>query len=321
MAIPVLLGSSGASVSAIQFDISYDPAALSVSAAIGDPAREQGKSLYTSDPDGHTKRLLIAGLNSHALPNGPLVVLEIAVQPGASEGTYPLRFSNAYASNGEGSAVNLMTADGSIEVSQLPPTGGITMQGVRNAASLLPGPVAPGELITIFGSGIGVPGVAVTFDGSPAAVLYAGGDQVNCLAPAGFAGRTEVHLAVRGPDFSHELAVPAASAAPGIFTHQGNGAGPGIIVNEDGAQNSALVPAAKGSIVAIYATGIPLEGVSAEIGGAPAQTIAVEPLPGTPGVLQVRARVPEGTASGAASPVVIMAGEARSQPGVTIALQ
>ena len=82
----------------------------------------------------------------------------------------------------------------------------ITSEGVVNAASLLPGPVAPGELITIFGSGFGPPEVVsgeldasglvktkiadtrVIFDGVPAPLLFVQANQVGAVVPFAVSG-------------------------------------------------------------------------------------------------------------------------------------
>ena len=54
-----------------------------------------------------------------------------------------------------------------------------------NAAPFPLGTVAPGEIVSLFGSGLGPGAPAVTFDGIPAPVLYAGANQINAVVPYG----------------------------------------------------------------------------------------------------------------------------------------
>ena len=102
-----------------------------------------------------------------------------------------------------------------------------------SAASLLPGPIAPGELIVIFGAGLGpesgvagaldssgilanlLAGAEVRFDGVPAPMFYAQFGQLNVQAPCTIAGNTATHVQAlyQGiPSGSLDLAV--AIAAP-----------------------------------------------------------------------------------------------------------
>ena len=82
---------------------------------------------------------------------------------------------------------------------------------VTNAASNLTGAIAPGELVVIYGSGLGpanlttfqlvngaVPpslaGTSVYFNGSPGPVLYASSTQVGAIAPFGLSGTSSAAL-------------------------------------------------------------------------------------------------------------------------------
>jgi uncharacterized protein (TIGR03437 family) len=87
--------------------------------------------------------------------------------------------------------------------------------------------------------------------------------------------------------------------------------------------NSASNPAARGSIVVLFATG---EGTSAaavslKIGDYIADLLYAGPAPGFPGLMQINARVPAVVAPSSTVPVVLSVGDASSQPGVTIAVQ
>ena len=116
---------------------------------------------------------------------------------------------------------------------------------VVNAASLLPGPVAPGEVITIFGAGLGpeeevsadagLAGVRVLFDGSEAPLLYVQSNQIYARVPEGVSTGGSVRLAI---DYqgavTEELELETADSAPGVFTTDGTGAGPALALDSAG---------------------------------------------------------------------------------------
>ena len=194
---------------------------------------------------------------------------------------------------------------------------------IVNAASMLEGPIAPGEIVSVFGEGF-VPGeTQLVFDRVPARLLFESPAQINAQAPGDItaASSIEVQAVVRG--IAAGIAnVVAAPAAPGIFTLSA-GRGQAAAVNEDGALNSAANPAARGSVVSLFATG---EGagaapVSLAVGDYSAEILYAGPAPGFPGLMQVNARVPGGYAPAGSLPVVLKVGAASSQPGVTIAVR
>jgi len=240
----------------------------------------------------------------------------------------------------------------------LPPPGRLTAAGATNAASFQSGPIAPGEILTIFGSGIGPPALVgprvtggrldntlvdtrVLFDGVPAPLIYVQANQISAIVPYTVAGKpsTRVHVEYRTVQ-SNAVEVPVAASAPGIFTLDSTGRGPGAILNEDGSINSASNPATKGSIVVLFATGEgqtdpdgadgeiagdvlpkPRLPVRVRIGGLEAEILYAGAAPGlVAGVLQVNARVPTSVTVGGSVPVVLTVGNASSQPGVTVAL-
>ena len=155
----------------------------------------------------------------------------------------------------------------------------ITSEGVVNAASLLPGPVAPGELITIFGSGFGPPEVVggeldasglvkteitdtrVIFDGIPVPLLFVQANQVGAVVPFAISGRTTVQLVIEylGKN-SNSVQLPVVDVAPGIFTELLPGFPPGIvaccpIVDVNSKINSASNPAKIGEALIFFGTG------------------------------------------------------------------
>ena len=199
-----------------------------------------------------------------------------------------------------------------------------TVTAVVNAASYAPGAIAPGQLVSVFGTNLGVAGLKITFDGTAAQLLYTTATQVGAVAPTTIAGKTQtVVQATYGAQSSASTNKPVAVSAPGLFTTNASGTGPGAIINQAGTINSAASPAPKGSIVAIYLTGAGVTNAAATvtIGGQAAPVAFAGQAPGAIlGLYQVNATVPANAASGIQPVVVTIAGQA-SQAGVTINVQ
>lgn len=141
-----------------------------------------------------------------------------------------------------------------------------------NSASYLTGPIASGEIITLFGSGLGpqqgvqlqatlqtpfptqAANVEVTFDGMPAPLLWAQDGQVNVVAPWSLtAGQSTQVCVAYNTVKTNCLSWPVAATAPAVFTVDGVHA---AALNQDGSVNSANNPAQPGSIVSVFATGL-----------------------------------------------------------------
>jgi uncharacterized protein (TIGR03437 family) len=236
----------------------------------------------------------------------------------------------------------------------------LSAAGVVNAASFRGGSVAPGEILTIFGLGLGpatlsglrlesnsvlatlLADTRVLFDSIPAPLLYVHSGQISAVVPYAVAGSVQTRLQVeyRGAR-SDPVALRVAASAPGIFTLDSSGRGPGAILNQDTTVNSSVNPAERGSVVSVFATGegevapqVP-DGILASvtvlprprlpvrvtIGGAAAEVLYAGASPGlVVGLLQVNARIPPETPSGTV-PVVLTVGEESSQSGVTMAIR
>ena len=237
-------------------------------------------------------------------------------------------------------------------------TPAITIVG--NGASFLPGPIAPGELVTIAGTNLGpatpaafrlnsvgtidpvLSDTQVLFDNVPGIVLYTSQMQVNVIVPYGVFGRlsTRMTISYRG-QVSAALELRVADAAPGIFAI--GGSTQGAIINQNNTVNASNNPAPKGSVITVYVTGEgqttpggsdgrvtpndgtllkrPLLAVTATIGGIPVVVEYAGSAPGiVSGVMQANLRLPANIASGNL-PVVITIGTAVSQSNVTVAVQ
>jgi uncharacterized protein (TIGR03437 family) len=232
---------------------------------------------------------------------------------------------------------------------------------VVNAASYVPGVlgvVSPGQIVVLFGNGIGpatlatlrlnsnglvetsLAGVRVLFDGIPAPLLYVSAKQASVVVPYAVAdkSRTVVQVEYQGQK-SNPLVLWVGAAQLGIFTTNSSGRGQGAVLNQDGSVNSASNPADKGSVVVLFATGEgqtvppgvdgkvtsdplprPVVAIEALIDGKLAEVLYAGGAPGlVAGVLQVNVKIPAGVRSGTAIPVNIL-GRIASEP-VTIAIR
>ena len=145
------------------------------------------------------------------------------------------------------------------------------------------GTIAPAELISLYGTGIGpdtafggvvangaftnsLGGYQVLFNGVPAPLLYAGPNQMNVVSPTAIAGQQTADIEVVGPLKTTAFpTVFVAPARPQIFSTQQSFAVPfttamqtatfAVAYNQDGTLNSTSNPAPAGSIVTIWATG------------------------------------------------------------------
>ena len=242
-------------------------------------------------------------------------------------------------------------------VRRLVPTGVIlppavilpTPLSVVNAASLAAEPVAPGEVVTIFGSGMGptagvgalidptglvanqLAGAEVRFDGVPAPLFYAQANQINAQAPYTVAGETVTQIEVLYQGVSvNTTSVAVAPAAPGVFS---------TAVNQDGTYNSPSNPAPRGTFLTVYATGQGLTNgpnisgqpaaapypqpnlpVTVTVGGVTVQVAWAGSAPGLVGLLQVNLRVPGGYVPSGAVPLELTVGTTVS-PDITIWVQ
>ena len=235
----------------------------------------------------------------------------------------------------------------------LPPV--IEPRGVLNAASLsVITPANPGSIASLFGQnlaaaaelGTAVPpatalgGTQLLLNGIPAPLFYVSAGQINFQIPAELTGTTAQAVVITNGVRSLTASVPLVRDSPGIFTASASGSGQGAVLNQDYSINSAQNPAAAGSGIMIYATGlgptnppvstgqgggtsppsVTVDQPTVLINGVAAQVLYSGLAPGFPGEYQVNAVIPAGTPPGAAVPLQIQIG-GQSSNTATIAVQ
>jgi uncharacterized protein (TIGR03437 family) len=156
------------------------------------------------------------------------------------------------------------------------------VQSAVNAATFATGPLVPGSIATLAGTLFSGQTVSVIFNGLASQVLFSNATQINLIVPAslGAATSAQVVVTVDGAA-SAPFKVNLTPFAPGIFA---NG-----VANQDSSVNSAQKPAAPGSIIQVYATGLSGTGViTAKIGSeVVTQPYYAGPAPGIAGLQQV----------------------------------
>ena len=210
---------------------------------------------------------------------------------------------------------------------------------------------APGEIVSVFGTGLGpaagvaarfdaatrklptsLAGVSVTVNGIPAPLLFASAGQINFQVPYELAGQASSELVVT---FNGAASAPErmrlSATHPGLY--------PGVF-NQNGTPNSPANPAAAGSVIVLFATGQgvtrpasqtgraaegaypePEAQVTLRVDGRPADLLFSGQAPDTAGVMQINARLPSSLTAGTALSVILTIGSASSQDGVTLAVR
>jgi uncharacterized protein (TIGR03437 family) len=223
---------------------------------------------------------------------------------------------------------------------------------VGSAASYDAAGIAPGELLTVFGSELG-PGALTTFtvqngvvpnrlagvrvliqseSAVAAPVLYVSNGQMSLIAPFQIPVFDPFRIVVEnGGKQSAPLTVLPRFAKPAFFTSDGSGRGQIAALNEDGSVNSMGNPARAGSIVVAFLTGIgpmtpagrdgliaattsaPQAASSATVNGARAELLYLGNAPGlVQGVAQANLRLPAGARLGENPVVIVVGGNASS---------
>ena len=222
-------------------------------------------------------------------------------------------------------------------------------QAVVNAASYQSTFVAPGGLVSIFGTqlanqtsvGSGPPfstdvaGTQVLVGGQPLPLRYVSANQINAQVPFGLDVDTQLDLVVqRGATLSQSAKLVVAASQPAIYTQDQSGTGPGAITDAvTFVLNTTATPAKAGDTIAVFGNGLGAVNapdafgllwtsnpVTATIGGKAAQVTFSGLAPGYPDLYQVNVAVPSGVGSGNQDVILSVAGQ-NSPSGVTVALK
>jgi trimeric autotransporter adhesin len=233
-----------------------------------------------------------------------------------------------------------------------------TSLAVVNAASYVSGPIAPGEIVVVYGSNLGPAqlavaapdgaglfeprfgGTDVTINGVPAPVIYTSAHQAAAIVPFATGGASaEVVVSYQGQPAA--TAVPVQTSSPGVFTANSSGYGQAAALNTDGTPNGPASPAHAGDVIVLYLTRggqttpagtdgalasqplpQPNAMVTVTVGGLRAQVQYAGAAPGeVSGLMQINIQLPAGVTTGDTVPVSIALGTVVSQPGVTLAIR
>jgi len=235
-------------------------------------------------------------------------------------------------------------------------------QAVVNSADFSNGALAPGEILSLFGAGLGPDELIVAradsegrlprqlgltrvlFNDAPAAMLFAGANQVSAVAPFFLDGQTSVVLQVEVDGApSLPITVPVVPTRPAVFTLTQTGSGQAAVLNQDFSVNGPENAAAPGSVIQIFMTGagqtgppgvdgelVPLRQpfprvlapVTVRVGGEEARVIYQGAAPGlVNGLTQVNAILSRELGSNPAATLEMTVGGAAIQAGATVAVR
>lgn len=240
-----------------------------------------------------------------------------------------------------------------------PAANSIAVSAVTNSASYAARSIAPGEIVTLFGTGIGPAALAgfsmdasnhipaglantrILFNGIAAPLIYASDQFSAAIVPFELAGQTEAQVVVEyNGNSSAPFTMPVTNTAPGLFSIDQSGSGLGAVLNADGSVNSMANPAAPGSTIVLWLSGLgptvpplgsgsvtPREApalsypAAVTIGGQTAQWVYQGPAPlAIAGLYQINCVVPAGLGSGPQLVTVTADGQ-QSQPNLMVSVQ
>jgi uncharacterized protein (TIGR03437 family) len=234
----------------------------------------------------------------------------------------------------------------------------VAPSAIVDAANFQLGPVAPGQIVSIFGSGISpeelsiaaldedglipedLSGVMVLADGYIMRLMAAGRGQINAVIPANVKGRYADIVVINKGKSSAAFPVELKKVVPRVFSAFGNGSGQAAAVNPQGVLNGGASPASVGGYLSLWVTGI----ADASAPGFDPAATATEAVPlsfpiqvfvggveqdvdyaGTaPGMLeavtQINIQIVPGTPSGP-QPVLIVVGAEESPETTTVVVE
>jgi len=193
---------------------------------------------------------------------------------------------------------------------------------ITNAASGQPNIIAPGSLVAVYGTGgvsippatfpipIEVNNVTLNINNTPAPLLFGSSGQINAQVPFEIQPGAGVVTLGEGGSIAGSTNFVVQAVAPGLFLL---GQGRAAVLNSDFSINTDAKPAAVGTYIAAFMTGLgPVDNpvptgqptpatplshvtstVTATIGGQPATVLFAGLAPGFAGMYQVNLTVPQ----------------------------
>jgi len=151
-----------------------------------------------------------------------------------------------------------------------PPGASPELLAVANGFSFQPG-ASPGGFIVLAGTNLSsatasftgatlptsIGATSVLLNGEPIPLFYVSPTQINAQLPMTAVALSSIEV-VNGIDITNPMTISVNAAAPGIPFYVLNGASHASVLNADNSLNSPSNPAAAGSFVTIYFTGIGL---------------------------------------------------------------
>ena len=203
------------------------------------------------------------------------------------------------------------------------------------ASRVFPLSVAPGEIVSIYGTLLAA-GTAqatilplpaqlsdaqVLLNGMPVPLFYVSPGQINAAIPESASGL--VRLTVQNAAGSHSVNLLVEAAVPAIFTQDASGRGPAAALN---ARDSSLITASNplhaSDYVELFTTGLGTTGQqpTVTISGKDCPVSFAGRAPGFVGLDQINCQIPSGLSADPSAPVAISAG-GRTSNVATLALQ
>jgi uncharacterized protein (TIGR03437 family) len=300
-------------------------------------ARLNQPNALALDPAGN---LYIADMGNHRVrrvaPDGTITTVAGTGQPGRGPDNVPatesaLRFPNSIAIHPSG---DLLIADWQnfrLRRVTFGPRPSIAAGGVVNGASFASGPVAPGALISLFGSNLApslqqaaalplpreLAGIRILSAGRAWPLVFVSPNQINAQVPYDVPpGPVALTVSTAAGNSAAET-ITIAPATPGLFLRDGRRA---IAQNQDFRLNDPATPEARGRVLTVYLTGQgPLDGnieageaaptttllralatPVATVGGRPARVLFLGLSPGFVGLAQANIEIPADAPTGPA---------------------
>ena len=297
----------------------------------------------------------VSGTNVSFLPRGTATVIDADSKTDANG----IAGANVRVGALAGAAYSYLVTAGGLRktftgYSTLKPS--IPPNGIVNAATFEPGPVAPGSYVTIFGSGLSdytgyapaarlplaVASATVSFDVPPAKIStpghlnFASPGQVNVQVPWELEGQNTALVKVSNGSISGGVVtLQLAATAPGIFEVS---KGAGAVLDAGFKLVSASNPARRGQAIQIFANGLgavnnpPESGSPASatklsttkavaqvsIGGQQAQVLFSGLAPGFPALYQVNVIVPPNATAGNQPLTISIGGVTSKASGIMV---